>query len=81
MGQGIAFTFALGGYPTFMQNLSDKTLQEAMGNIKSTADLFVAEEMLTPQAGKMPQASAKKHWEKSKSTTQKNIPGLFPQKN
>ena len=47
MGHGIAFAFALGGYPTIMSDLSDDILQKAMENVTSTADLFAEEGLIT----------------------------------
>lgn len=49
MGHGIAFSFALGGYPTVMSDLSDEILQGAMGKIRSTADVYVEEGLITRQ--------------------------------
>ena len=48
MGHGIAFAFALGGYPTLMSDLSEQALLNAMKGIRTTADLF-AEEGLVSQ--------------------------------
>ena len=47
MGHGIAFAFALGGYPTIMSDLSEEALRNAMTNVKATAKLFVEEGLIT----------------------------------
>jgi len=47
MGHGIALSFALGGYPTIMNDLTGEILDKAMENIKSTAGLFVEEGLIT----------------------------------
>lgn len=47
MGHGIAFAFALGGYPTIVSDLNDDILGSAMAKIGSTADLFVEEGLIT----------------------------------
>jgi len=47
MGFGIAINFALGGYPTMMNDLNDDVLAHSMKNVASALDLFVAEELIT----------------------------------
>ena len=49
MGHGIAFAFALGGYPTIMSDLSEEALRNAMTNVKATAKLFVEEGLITSE--------------------------------
>ena len=49
MGHGIAFTFALGGYPTIVSDLSEEALRDAMTNVKATAKLFVEEGLITSE--------------------------------
>jgi 3-hydroxyacyl-CoA dehydrogenase len=47
MGHGIAFAFALGGYPTIVGDLSEEALRKAMTNVKATAKLFAEEGLIT----------------------------------
>ena len=47
MGHGIAFAFALGGYPTIMSDQSEEALQKAMKDIRATADLFTEEGLIS----------------------------------
>jgi 3-hydroxybutyryl-CoA dehydrogenase len=46
MGNGIAFSFALGGYDVLMHDLSDEILEGAVANMKATAALYVEEGLL-----------------------------------
>ena len=46
MGNGIAFSFALGGYHVLMHDLSDEILEGAVANMKSSAALYVEEGLL-----------------------------------
>ena len=47
MGHGIAFAFALGGYPTTMSDVNDKVLRRAAQKIEVTARLFEEEGLIT----------------------------------
>jgi len=49
MGHGIAFAFALAGYPTMMSDVSDDILQKAMRQIDSTAKLFLEEGLISAE--------------------------------
>ena len=46
MGNGIAQTFAQGGYPVVMKDLSDELLQKAVENIDNSLSRLVAKEKL-----------------------------------
>ena len=47
MGHGIAFAFALNGYPTTINDLSEEALQKGMRDIKTIADLFAKEQLIS----------------------------------
>jgi 3-hydroxybutyryl-CoA dehydrogenase len=47
MGHGIGLSFALGGYPVLLNDISDDILQRAMRNIQAGLDTFVEEELVT----------------------------------
>ena len=47
MGHGIAFAFALGGYPTMMCDLSEEALRRAMTKVRATATLFAEEGLVS----------------------------------
>ena len=49
MGSGIALNFALGGYPTFLHDITDEILQQSMKKIQADAALFAEEGLLTRQ--------------------------------
>ena len=49
MGFGIAINFALGGYPTIMNDLNDEILERSMKNVKLAMDLFIEEDLITQQ--------------------------------
>ena len=47
MGHGVSLSFALGGYPTVMSDVSDDILNNAMGRIRWALDTFVEEAVVT----------------------------------
>ncbi|MDP6779987.1 MAG: 3-hydroxyacyl-CoA dehydrogenase family protein [Candidatus Latescibacteria bacterium] len=47
MGFGIAINFALNGYPTVIQDVSDDVLSASRKNIRAALDLFVEEQHIT----------------------------------
>jgi hypothetical protein len=47
MGFGIALNFALWGYPTFLNDLTDEILDKSRQNIDSALTLFVEEKLIT----------------------------------
>jgi len=47
MGSGIAFNFALWGYPTILNDLTDQILKRSIKNIKSALTMFVEEGLIT----------------------------------
>ena len=47
MGFGIAINFALWGYPTVINDMSDKILRQSMKKVKSAVNLFVEEGLIT----------------------------------
>ena len=47
MGFGIAINFALNGYPTIIQDVSDDVLLRSRENIEAALDLFVEEKLVT----------------------------------
>jgi 3-hydroxyacyl-CoA dehydrogenase len=49
MGHGIALSFALGGYPVRLNDVTDEILQNAVNKIRVALDMFCAEEMITPE--------------------------------
>ncbi len=49
MGFGIAINFAMGGYPTVISDLNDEILEWSKANIKAALNLFVEEELITPE--------------------------------
>jgi 3-hydroxybutyryl-CoA dehydrogenase len=49
MGHGIALSFAMGGYPVTMHDVSDERLLQAMRNASATATLFVEEGLITAE--------------------------------
>jgi 3-hydroxyacyl-CoA dehydrogenase len=50
MGHGIALSFAMGGYPTMMCDVSDQVLRTAMKKAAATVRLFVEEGLITAEA-------------------------------
>ena len=51
MGNGIAQTFAMAGYPVILQDISDESLDHGLGTIKSSLDRLVKRERITAEAG------------------------------
>jgi len=49
MGSGIAFNFALWGYPTILNDLTDQVLRQSIKNIKAALTMFVEEGLITRQ--------------------------------
>jgi len=47
MGFGIALNFALWGYPTYLNDLSDEILDKSRQNIESALTLFIEEKLIT----------------------------------
>ena len=46
MGFGIALNFALAGYPTVLNDISDEILELSMKNIRSALALFIEYEII-----------------------------------
>ncbi len=51
MGFGIALNFALWGYPTIMNDLNDRILEQSLKNIKSALELFIEEKLISRNQG------------------------------
>ena len=52
MGHGIALSFALGGYPVRLNDVTDEILQNAVNKIRVALDMFYAEGMVTSEEAK-----------------------------
>ena len=50
MGNGIAQTFAMAGYPVILQDISDQSLERGLGTIKKSLDRLVKRERITADA-------------------------------
>lgn len=49
MGSGIAFNFALWGYPTILNDLTDQILKRSIKNIKSALTMFIEEGLINSE--------------------------------
>jgi len=49
MGHGIALNYALHGYPTIINDVSDEILEQSRKNVESALSLFIEEELITRQ--------------------------------
>ncbi len=49
MGHGIALNFALHGYPTVINDISDEILKQSKKNVESALALFIEEELINRQ--------------------------------
>ncbi len=50
MGNGIAQTFAMAGYPVILQDISDQSLERGLGTIKKSLDRLAKRERITAEA-------------------------------
>lgn len=50
MGNGIAQTFAMAGYPVTLQDISDQSLEHGLGTIKRSLDRLAKRERITAEA-------------------------------